>query len=116
MKQKVVYSLFSIIIFTSGLFLGAYISTSAGASSNSTELYNSVIHLSSVYQQIEKGEFESAKQAICSFVKTRVELLELGHQILNENRAKEVIDLKQSLEKMFSNTSLANTSLVETCV
>jgi len=116
MKHKIVCSLFSIAIFTSGLFLGAYISTSAGASSNSTELYNSIIHLSSVHQQIENGELENAKQAICSFVRTRIELLELGHQILNENRAKEVMVLKQSMEKMLSNTSQASTSLAETCV
>ena len=115
MRNTIAYSLFVVVIFLSGLFIGVKVGTAMGAGSNSTELYNSVIHLSAVYQQIENDDLIDAKLSICDFVKTRVELLALGHQMLNRDREKEILDLKDGLDALYANIPLSDTSLTKQC-
>ena len=115
MRNTIAYSLFVVVIFLSGLFIGVKVGTAMGAGSNSTELYNSVIHLSAVYQQIENDDLIDAKLSICDFVKTRVELLALGHQMLNRDRAKEILDLKDGLDALYASIPLSDTSLTKQC-
>ena len=111
MKAKVVYSLFSVALFSLGACIGGYLGISASAGSNTNELYASSLQLLAAHQLIRDGEYDKAQEFICDSLKTKFSILELSQQILNADRSSEIDKIQINFEQQLKDSSLG-----ETCV
>ena len=115
MKNSIILAILGVVLFVIGLLAGASLGIASGANSNSTELYNSTLQLSTTYQLIENGEHNKAKQFICDAVKTRIQLLEIGQVIVKEQRALEIDNLKRNLVNIFDDSHFKADDLENSC-
>lgn len=95
MKSKLLIAVFTLIVFLAGTFFGFYTGTSAAAGSNVSQLYGGSLELSAVHSLIEREEYESAQDFICTSLKTRMNVLKLALPTLGSRKASEVDNFMQ---------------------
>jgi len=113
-KSKILFAIFTLIIFTSGAGLGVYIGTSSAAGSNVSQLYAGSLELHAVYNLIEKEEYDSAKKLICNSLITRVNILALSKPMIGSRMTSEIDSFKQNA--LLRNIQRNGTTLVGDCV
>jgi hypothetical protein len=81
MKSKIVYSIFILFVFLSGLGLGVYGGISLGTSPASYQLWAGAKEMQGAISYIDQRKVDKARSLLCNSIKSRLVIMDLTHPI-----------------------------------
>jgi len=99
MKSKILFSLFILVVFCSGVATGAYLGVSAGASPAIGQLWAGAKEMQAIVSLIDKAEHEKAKQLACMSIGNRVTIMNYAKPFSSETIDRQTKELEESVFK-----------------
>ena len=113
MKSKIIFSIFIVLIFLSGLGLGLYGGMAAGAAPSVGQLWAGAKEMQGAISLIDKEEPNKARDLLCNSIKTRLIIMELAKPLQTEAASRQVQELE---EYVYSNVTKDKTYLSKLCI
>jgi len=113
MKSKILFSLFTLIIFCSGLGIGAYFGVAAGSTPSVGQLWAGAKEMQAIVESINNENYHKAKQLACMSIETRVTIMDFANPF-----GSKVIDsqTREVEESIFSEATKNTTELSNVCL
>lgn len=113
MKSKILFALFTLAIFCSGVTAGAYFGVSAGASPAIGQLWAGAKEMQAIVETIDNGDFEKAKALACMSIETRIVIMDATKPFGSETIDRQTREVE---EYVFSNVNKDKKTLGELCL
>ena len=118
MKSKIIFSVFTLIIFLLGFFGGFYAGIVGGAGSYSSQLYAGAQEMSGALNYLAsygsvKGNLQGAKTVLCRSINTRLNILDAAEPMLNPRKVDEISAIKQ--QWLFNNVNRSKENMDKLC-
>lgn len=94
MKSKIVFSIFILVVFLSGIGVGMYGGLTVGASSSVSQLWAGAKEMQAAISLIDKQEIKKARSLLCNSIKTRVVIMDIAQPIKNNTSSSQLDDVK----------------------
>lgn len=99
MKSKIVFSIFVLIVFLSGLGIGLYGGVAVGASPSVSQLWAGAKEMQAAISYIDQQKIDKARSLLCNSIKARVVIMDSVQPIKSEIFSNQI----QKLEKYVFN-------------
>ena len=113
MKAKIIFSVFTLIIFLLSFFGGFYAGIVGGAGSYSSQLYAGAQEMSGALNYLEQGNLQGAKTVLCRSINTRLQILDAAEPMLNPRKVDEISAIKQ--QWLFNNVNRSKENMDKLC-
>ena len=113
MKSKIIFSIFIILIFISGLGIGIYGGMAAGAGPSVGQLWAGAKEMQVAISLIDNQESNKARNVLCNSIKTRLIIMGVAKPLQTEAASRQVQELE---EYVYSNVKNDAAELSALCI
>lgn len=94
MKSKIIFSIFVLLVFLSGIGVGMYGGLAVGASPSVSQLWAGAKEMQAAISLIDKQEVSKARSLLCNSIKTRVVIMDFAQPIKNNTSSSQLQDVE----------------------
>ncbi|MDP2560917.1 hypothetical protein [Psychrobium sp. 1_MG-2023] len=94
MKSKIIFSIFIVIVFLSGLGVGLYGGMAAGVVPSVGQLWAGAKEMQGAIYLIDKQESNKARELLCNSIKTRLIIMDMAKPLQTEASSRQVQELE----------------------
>jgi len=94
MKSKIIFSIFILFVFFSGIGVGMYGGISVGASPSVSQLWAGAKEMQAAITFIDKQEVDKARSLLCNSIKTRVVIMDFAQPIKTKISSNQLEDVE----------------------
>ncbi|MDN3652524.1 hypothetical protein QWY77_07065 [Thalassotalea ponticola] len=84
MKSKILFSLFTLVIFVAGTLFGGYAGIAASNAPSVGQLWAGAKEMQAAIGLIDANEPNKARSLLCNSIKTRLVIMEMSEPLLND--------------------------------
>jgi hypothetical protein len=94
MKSKIIFSIFVLLVFLSGIGVGMYGGLAAGASPSVSQLWAGAKEMQGAISYIDQQKPDKARSLLCNSIKTRVVIMDFAQPIKTNVSSNQVDELE----------------------
>jgi hypothetical protein len=113
MKSKIIFSIFVLLIFLSGIGLGMYGGLAVGASPSVYQLWAGAKEMQAAISLIDKKEVKKARSLLCNSIKTRVVIMDFAQPIKTKTSSTQLEEVE---DYVFGQIKKDKSELSEICI
>ena len=97
MKSKIIFSIFILVVFLSGIGIGMYSGLAVGAAPSVSQLWAGAKEMQAAISYIDQQKPEKARSLLCNSIKTRVVIMDFVQPIKSEISSGQIKELEKYL-------------------
>lgn len=94
MKSKIIFSIFVLLVFLSGVGIGIYGGIAVGASPSVSQLWAGAKEMQAAISYIDQQKSDKARSLLCNSIKTRVVIMDFAQPIKTNVSSNQVEELE----------------------
>jgi hypothetical protein len=94
MKSRIIFSIFILLIFLTGLGVGIYGGIAVGASPSVSQLWAGAKEMQAAISLIDKQEADKARSLLCNSIKTRIVIMDFAQPIKSSTSSNQIEELE----------------------